>query len=69
MPKLKSNRGAMKRFKVTGGGKIRRQRTGRRHLLTGKARGAKRKTRKSALVHGRDEKLIRQLAPYLDKRT
>ncbi len=67
MPKLKSNRGAVKRLKVTGGGKIVRRKTGRRHLLTGKTTSAKRKMRKGALVHKRDEKLIRQLAPYLDK--
>ncbi len=67
MPKLKSNRGAMKRLKVTGSGKIRRQKTGRRHLLTGKARGAKRKMRKGTQIHKRDEPIVRQLAPYLDR--
>jgi large subunit ribosomal protein L35 len=67
MPKLKSNRGAVKRLKVTGSGKIRRRKTGKSHLLTGKARGAKRKMRGGSLVSKQDHKHVMQLAPYLDK--
>ncbi|HWP35152.1 MAG TPA: 50S ribosomal protein L35 [Thermodesulfobacteriota bacterium] len=65
MPKLKSNRGAVKRFRVTGGGKIRRRRAGHSHLLTGKSRRRKRRQRTPAIVDARDARLIRQLAPYL----
>jgi large subunit ribosomal protein L35 len=67
MPKLKNNRGAVKRLKVTGGGKIRRRKAGKSHLLTGEARGGKRKKRAGALVSKADHKRIMQLAPYLDK--
>lgn len=67
MPKLKSNRGAVKRLKATGGGKIRRRKTGLRHLLTGEARGGKRKKGGPALVSKSDYKRVMQLAPYLDK--
>ncbi|HEX7128388.1 MAG TPA: 50S ribosomal protein L35 [Thermodesulfobacteriota bacterium] len=67
MPKLKSNRGVVKRLKATGGGKIRRRRVGKSHLLTGEARGGKRKKRLPALVSKADQKRIMQLAPYLDK--
>lgn len=67
MPKLKSNRGVIKRLKATGGGKIRRRKAGKSHLLTGESRGGKRKKRAGALVSKQDHKHIMQLAPYLDK--
>ncbi len=67
MPKLKSNRGVIKRLKATGGGKVRRRKAGKSHLLTGEARGGKRKKRAGALVSKQDHKHIMQLAPYLDK--
>lgn len=43
MPKMKSNRAAAKRFKVTGTGKAMRAHSGLRHGMIGKARGRKRK--------------------------
>lgn len=67
MPKLKSNRGVVKRVKVTGSGKVARRRTGKSHLLTGKARGRKRRMRRPALASKPDARRIMQLAPYLDK--
>ncbi|HEY8370379.1 MAG TPA: 50S ribosomal protein L35 [Thermodesulfobacteriota bacterium] len=67
MPKLKSNRGVVKRLKVTGGGRIRRRRVGKSHLLTGEARKGKRKKRLPALVSKADHRRVMQLAPYLDK--
>ena len=36
MPKMKTHRGAAKRFKVTGSGKLRRRQAGRRHMKVGK---------------------------------
>ena len=48
MPKLKSHRGAMKRFSKTGTGKIKRGQTKMRHILTSKATNTKRKLAKSA---------------------
>jgi large subunit ribosomal protein L35 len=42
MPKMKTKRGAAKRFKLTGTGKVKRSRAYRRHLLTSKTRKVKR---------------------------
>jgi large subunit ribosomal protein L35 len=65
MPKMKSNRGAGKRFRATGGGGIQRAKSGKSHILTSKDRKRKRSLRKSALVHSTNEKSIRRLLPYL----
>ena len=64
MPKMKSNRGAAKRFKTTGTGKLRRYRSSKSHLLTGKASRRMRPLRKGALVHPADLKRMRVLLPY-----
>ena len=50
MPKMKTNRAAAKRFKLTGTGKIKRHKAYLRHILTKKSRGRKRELGKSALV-------------------
>jgi len=65
MPKMKSNRGASKRFRATGGGEIKRAKSGKSHILTSKDRKRKRALRKSSLVHKTNEKSIRRLLPYL----
>ena len=65
MPKMKTHRGAAKRFKKTGTGKIARSRSNKQHILTKKASKRKRKLRKSALVHPSDEGRIRQMVPNL----
>jgi len=65
MPKMKSNRGASKRFRATGGGGVKRAKAGKSHILTSKGRKRKRSLRKSALVHSTNEKSIRRLLPYL----
>ena len=54
MPKMKSNRGAMKRFKVTGTGKIKHRRNYKSHILTKKSPKRKRKLRKYKYVHESD---------------
>jgi large subunit ribosomal protein L35 len=64
MPKMKSNSGAKKRFKVTGSGKIKRKKAYKRHILTKKSSKRKRKLGKDALVHESDEKAIKQMIPY-----
>ena len=64
MPKMKSNSGAKKRFRTTGTGKFRRNKKGRRHLLTRKAQKRKRHLRKATLVHPTQEHQIRALVPY-----
>jgi large subunit ribosomal protein L35 len=65
MPKMKTNRGAAKRFKkVAGGKKIKRATAFKRHILTAKATKRKRRLRKSVYVHETNEKAIRLLLPY-----
>ena len=65
MPKIKTNRGAAKRFRKTGTGKIRRNKAFTSHILTKKSTKRKRDLRQSVLVHKADERNISQLIPYL----
>ena len=65
MPKIKTNRGAAKRFRKTGTGKIRRNKAFTSHILTSKSTKRKRELRQSTLVAKADERNIRQLIPYL----
>ena len=65
MPKIKTSRGAAKRFKMTGTGKVKRRKGYSRHILTHKTRKQKRRLGKSALVHKTNEKAIKRLLPYL----
>lgn len=65
MPKVKSNRGASKRFKATGGGGIKHAKAGKSHILTSKNRKRKRDLRKNSLVNPANEKSVRRLLPYL----
>lgn len=62
MPKMKSHRGARKRFKITGRGEIKRGQAHRRHILTKKTSKRKRGLRRSALIATRgDVKRIKRL--------
>jgi len=61
MPKMKSKRGAAKRFKITGSGKVKRYHAFSSHILTKKTRKRKRNLRKSGLVSGTEQKRIRKL--------
>jgi large subunit ribosomal protein L35 len=63
MPKMKTHRGAAKRFKKTGTGKVKRGHTNRRHILTKKATKRKRHLRKSALVSSADSLRVRLMLP------
>ena len=65
MPKIKTNRGAAKRFGKTGTGKIKRRRAYSSHILTSKNQKRKRRLREGTLVSKVDEKNIRKLIPYL----
>lgn len=65
MPKIKTNRGAAKRFKKTGSGKIKRSQGFTSHILTSKTRKRKRNLRQGALVAAVDAKNIAKLIPYL----
>lgn len=65
MPKIKTHRGAAKRFKVTGTGKIMRRKGYKSHLLTGKSSKRTKKLRKAALVSDSEYANIKRLIPYL----
>ncbi len=65
MPKIKTNRGAAKRFRKTGTGKIRRNKAYTSHILTKKTTKRKRDLRQSVIVAKTDAKNISQLVPYL----
>jgi large subunit ribosomal protein L35 len=65
MPKLKTHRGAAKRFKVTGTGKIMMNKTNRGHLLTGKPSKRMRRLRKSTEVPEVQYDNVRKLLPYM----
>jgi large subunit ribosomal protein L35 len=65
VPKLKTSRGAAKRFKVTGSGnKIKRWKAYANHILTKKSPKRKRNLRDADLVHSNDIKTIKRLIPY-----
>ncbi|UCF82222.1 MAG: 50S ribosomal protein L35 [Desulfobacteraceae bacterium] len=64
MPKIKTNRGAAKRFKTTGSGKIARSKAFANHILTKKSTKRKRNLRKSTLVNSANIKQIAKLIPY-----
>lgn len=61
MPKVKTNSGAKKRFKLTGTGKIKRKHAFKSHILTKKETKQKRGLTHTALVHKSDEPRVRQL--------
>ncbi|MEB3101035.1 50S ribosomal protein L35 [Ferviditalea candida] len=65
MPKMKTHRGAAKRFSKTGTGKIKRNKAFRRHLLESKDAGRKRHMRGSVVMSASDVKRIRQLLTYV----
>ena len=59
--KLKSKRGARKRFKLTASGKIKRYKAMKRHILTSKATGRKRRLRKATLVSAAEVAQVRRM--------
>ena len=64
MPKMKSHRGAAKRFKRTGTGKFMLNRANRRHLLEKKSQKRKRRLRSAGVVDGTDHKRVKRMLPY-----
>lgn len=64
MPKIKTNRAAAKRFRVTGTGKIKRNKGYKRHILSSKSKKQKRHLRKATLVSAAESRNIRRLIPY-----
>ena len=65
MPKIKTSRGAAKRFTLTASGKVKRRRGYLRHILSTKTRKQKRRLGKATLVDRANEKAIKRLLPYL----
>jgi len=59
--KLKSNRAARKRFRLTASGKVKRNQAMKRHILTKKASGRKRRLRKGTLVSPADTPNVRRM--------
>jgi large subunit ribosomal protein L35 len=64
MPKLKTHKGASKRFKKTGTGKIVRRHAFARHILTSKSRSRKRKLGESVVADPTDQPKLREMLPY-----
>jgi len=64
MPKIKSNSGAAKRFKITASGKIKRGQSHRSHILTKKSSKRKRQLRSPLKVIGADQASVKRMLPY-----
>lgn len=65
MPKIKSHRGAAKRFSATGSGKLKRNKAYKRHILTKKAPKSKRNMRGTCIMDPADNAAIRRMLPYI----
>jgi len=61
MPKMKTRRAAAKRFKLTGRGRIKRNKANHSHMLIRRSNSAKRKMRKATLVYSTEEKRVRRM--------
>ncbi len=64
MPKLKTHKGAQKRFRFTGSGKIKRSKANHSHILTKKNQKRKRNLRQSTIVVKEEFKRVKALLPY-----
>jgi large subunit ribosomal protein L35 len=64
MPKMKTNRGAAKRFKTSGSGKIVRNKAFSSHILTKKSTKRKRNLRKSTVLDPANLKGVKRMLPY-----
>jgi large subunit ribosomal protein L35 len=62
---MKTCRGAAKRFKATGSGKIRRSKAFTSHILTKKSTKRKRNLRMSGLIDAADTRAVKRMLPYL----
>ena len=65
MPKMKTSRAAAKRFKVTGPGKLKRNKAYKRHILTKKTTKTKRNLRKPAMTDQTNVKNMKKILPYM----
>ncbi|MGA2449782.1 MAG: 50S ribosomal protein L35 [Polyangiaceae bacterium] len=64
MPKMKTNKAAAKRFRVTGKGRVRRPKCGGNHGMQEKSRNRLRRLRKNDMVDTTMEKHVKRLIPY-----
>jgi large subunit ribosomal protein L35 len=64
MPKLKTHKGAAKRFRLTATGKVKRGHSHARHILTSKSTKRKRHLDIDVMVSKADEKLVKRMLPY-----
>ena len=65
MPKIKTSRAAAKRFKVTGSGKLKRNKAYKSHILTKKSTKRKRNLRKATITDSTNVKNMKKILPYL----
>lgn len=65
MPKMKTNRAAAKRFKVTGTGKLKRMKANKSHILTKKSSKRKRDLRTVTMTDKTNEQVMKKILPYL----
>ena len=65
MPKIKTNRSAAKRFKVTGTGKLKRNKAYKRHILTKKSTKNKRNLRHATITDATNAPNMKKICPYL----
>ena len=65
MPKMKTSRAAAKRFKLTGTGKLKRNKAYKRHILTKKPTKTKRHLRKPAMTDKTNVKNMKKILPYM----
>ncbi len=65
MPKMKTNKAAAKRFKMTGTGKLKRAKANKSHILTKKTTKRKRNLRKAAMTDATNEKNMKKILPYM----
>ena len=65
MPKIKTNRAAAKRFKMTGTGKLKRNKAYKSHILTKKSQKRKRNLRKATITDATNVKSMKKILPYL----
>ena len=65
MPKIKTHRGAAKRFKATGKGRLKHKQPYTSHILTSRTAKRKRQLRQAAYMSGTETKSLRRLLPYI----
>lgn len=64
MSKLKTHRGAAKRFRVTSTGRVKRSQAFKRHILTKKTRKRKRHLDQETMISPADQRRVRKMLPY-----